>query len=427
MLDRGDRLDVGTRLPRGSRGASSPTSSGPTRRAATPAAPCSSASTSRSASSHRRALAEVGRLGARASRRWLRRPVPVPEPVWARFVRLTIPARAQPAATSWRCPPRSRDPERATDETYRSVLGEWASRATRALRGLLPAPARRPRPPTSRRRPDTPGAARTVVGGEAVTGHVGRGSDVDWLQPLPSPQATTRSRSTRRRADRWPAGAGRLVDAAGLGCRSVRARRGPRPRLRGRPCRARAYRLRVEQPALSVVFAWDTSASWDRATSQTCRGIGAFAADITPGKRPCRSSLPSRTAAHPGGWSDQAYSAQGAMDAFTYRPVAAISRPALTTPPPSCRTQRHACCPPDTEASPRVPEHDEAWLEPQVRHRSFPRPLRWAGRPGHLCAPAVRLVGSVSGGFYQYATSQAEIDRPSTGWPPGCAARPPTS
>ena len=117
-------------------------------------------------------------------------------PTWARYIRVggQVPAGE---STYWEMPATFRVIERATDDAYRSVVGEWGmSQAAGIYEQLVPQDeALLSDAPDG---DDTPATANPLAAGTVADGRVQRGDDVDWYQlTVPAGQNTLTVRARR--------------------------------------------------------------------------------------------------------------------------------------------------------------------------------------------------------------------------------------
>ena len=235
-----------------------------------------------------------------------------PEGTWARSVRLTLvapPARGTPASGSSRR--RVRVIERATDEAYRSVLGEWgAGEPGRPVRALA-----RPGRGASGRvaGDDTPETATALRRGEPAAGQVSADVDVDWYA-ISVPEGDN-SLLVEVAGAPIVGVALTLFDADGLRVPMLFApgERAGTIEYRAEVTPGAEYRLEVRQPPSSIVFAYDTSASVGPYLEDVYHGLRAFSADVTPGKESVLV-IPFEEEPLLDTWSDQRYELQNAVD-----------------------------------------------------------------------------------------------------------------
>src|SRR5690606_20962110 len=99
-------------------------------------------------------------------------PFDVPDGTWARFVQLTLEVPADQEAAYRALPGELRIIERATDDTYRSVVGEWGQSSPRGPFEALVADTTTAGTPDEPDAPDDVTGALTVPEGAHVRGQV---------------------------------------------------------------------------------------------------------------------------------------------------------------------------------------------------------------------------------------------------------------
>jgi len=201
------------------------------------------------------------------------------EPVWARYLRFTVPGPERPAK---RTPPeRIGVVERSPGDDYRSVLTEWGFNSKAAFyESTLPVePQAAFRPSGNNERPN----AAPLELGEAMAGHVQLGRESDWyrvsvpdgmnlLNATVAGEPTVRTRL-------------HLEDAAGEPVIAVhRDAQTARHRYEYVVEAGEEYWIHVEEPPRNVVFSWDTSASVGAYLPVTYNALMAYAEDVVPGR-----------------------------------------------------------------------------------------------------------------------------------------------
>ncbi|MET0772788.1 MAG: hypothetical protein ABWZ82_06875, partial [Candidatus Limnocylindrales bacterium] len=107
-------------------------------------------------------------------------PFDLPEPTWARFVRLSAVGSSEEFGY-WELPGKVSVLERPTDDTYRSILGQWGRQGPRGIHELL-VPAAVEAAAEDIDAGDAPDEA-TPLGPDAVgRGYVARTVDTDWYE-----------------------------------------------------------------------------------------------------------------------------------------------------------------------------------------------------------------------------------------------------
>ena len=239
-------------------------------------------------------------------------PFDLADPTWARFVRLRA-IGSMDVESRWELPGKVWVLERPTDDVYRSILGQWGQSSPRGIHeSLVPAPLEAAAQDVDVG--DTADAARPIASGEVANGRVARSADTDWYQlTIPPDQNTlTMTLSTERARDVRL----RLYDAAGAEVPATIT-----PAATGTTVTALVepggtYHVELEQPILSVVFAFDTSSSIKPWFPLVRTAIGSFAAAVRPGLEAIQV-FPFEEPDLLESWSDQAYLIQSAIDAWT--------------------------------------------------------------------------------------------------------------
>jgi Mg-chelatase subunit ChlD len=238
-------------------------------------------------------------------------PFDLPEPVWARFIRLQAVGPAD--ISDYReLPGKVRVLERPTDDTYRSILGQWGQGSARGIHEVLvPPPTGAPVEDVDAA--DVPEDATPLDAASAAAGRVARSVDIDWYELTVPAQdntlamrlATARPRDVRLRL--WDADGTEVATTATPADGGVTFVALVRP--------GATYRVQLEQPILSVVFTFDTSASVEPWYPLIRAAVGAFAEGIRPGLEAVQV-LPYGEHELLQGWSDQAYLVRSAIDAW---------------------------------------------------------------------------------------------------------------
>jgi len=229
-------------------------------------------------------------------------------PEWARFLQLRgrIPAEADeielPAKVSVR--------EQATDETYRSIVGEWGDGSPAGpFEALGAAPSM---VATADDAGDTLAEARELEPGSRAVDRVEIGSDIDWFSVTIPPDHDTLELAVEGHP--FVGVAVTLVDEAGNE-QAMPFRIAPdgAVRYRAEVEPGARYGIEVEQPPFSVVFAFDTSQSIGPFLDGVIAGIRSFLSDVQPG-REVATLLPFDEAPLLEGWSDDRYALQDAFE-----------------------------------------------------------------------------------------------------------------
>ena len=337
-------------------------------------------------------------------------PFTLAAPAWARFIRFS--GAGDPEAPSYReFPATLRVLERPTDATYLSILGEWGQSSPRGIYEVL-VPAVSPAAGVDTADVgDTPETGSSLAIGAEAAGHVARGKDVDWYtMTIPEGQNTLVVRlETPREGDVRL----RLQDAAG---QSVDMTVGQTHESGTTTWAAivepgATYYLSVEQPVLSVAFTFDTSSSVEPWYPNIRAAIGAFASDVTPGEEAVQV-FPFEEAGLLEDWSDQPYLIRGAIDGWMTRAGSSAMEAAVTTASNELAERDGArAILLLTDAIGSFQLHTTAWKRlADVRPAIFPVHIGGGDDPG-VTTDLMIDWAAANGGFYQYATSQAAIER----------------
>jgi len=237
----------------------------------------------------------------------------LPPGTWVRFLRFTSgPAREgtyqveRPAAL--------RVIEHPTDDTYRSILGEWGDTSPMGPKDLLE-PSALSSVEVAERDDETPELATPLPPGTTARDRVRRGQDVDWYSlTIPDDR---RSVSFEVGGDPTVGVALTMIDATGAG---VPMTFGPgaspgTAEYRANVTPGGAYRVRVEQPPFSAVFTYDTSGSMGDYLSFVLQAMSSYTGGVTRGEEQVLV-IPFAEPALLKEWSDDPYLLQGAVGAF---------------------------------------------------------------------------------------------------------------
>ncbi|MEP7239583.1 MAG: VWA domain-containing protein [Devosia sp.] len=201
-------------------------------------------------------------------------------PVWGRFLRFALP---EPLGkdTKLQFPTSIHVWERATDGSYRSILGEWGQYSPDGeYERMLPPP---PASTIAGNDHQTQATAAALPFDQSAAGRVELGKREDWYK-LDQPAgndllAVTLTGEPTVGADVT------LVDAGGKAIALNDAGGSPRQaRFEARVTPGMTYYLRVAQPPHSVMIAYDTSGSLEQFIPIISRSLNVFAAGVTPGK-----------------------------------------------------------------------------------------------------------------------------------------------
>lgn len=233
-------------------------------------------------------------------------------PAWARFVRFSTPG-PRVEGGMWELPGRISILERATDETYRSILAEWGQTRPEGPYELL-APER-DEPAIDDPDVGEGGDARPLAPDERVAGRVAIGSDVDeYLVDVPDGR-----HSIDLEVDGEPVVGVRLrligPDGADVPLAFTTSSATAADVYRANVTPGTTYHVRVEQPPFSAVMMYDTSLSIAGYWGPIRQGLTAFAGDVVRGR--------DRVMIIPFGangipllrdWSDDAWQLQAALE-----------------------------------------------------------------------------------------------------------------
>jgi Mg-chelatase subunit ChlD len=334
-------------------------------------------------------------------------PFDLSEPAWGRFIRLRAVGSMDTAA-GWELPGKVTILERATDDTYRSILGQWGQASPLGIHEVLVPPAIQVATEDIDAG-DTAAAATPLVEGSDAQGRVARGVDTDWYKlTVPADRNTLAVRLDTERAGDVRV---RLHDAAGaevVPATIVPTDGGIVMTAVVKP--GATYRVELEQPILSVVFTFDTSGSVQPWFPLIRAAIGSFAAAIRPGLEAVQV-FPFEEPDLLEGWSDQAYLVQSAIDAWTAAGgssalEASIRRAAVTLEERD--GTRAVLAIGDAVAGGFLGGLPTSDLE-RVRPAVFPVHVGGIDDPA-VSTHIMQDLALANGGFYQYATSLADME-----------------
>ncbi len=237
------------------------------------------------------------------------------EPTWARYVRLVTEVDPGVVRTI-EYPGRIDVFERAPDETYRSILGEWGYTSDQGpYEWSSPDAAESATPGADAG--DTMDEATLVAAGEAYTDTATVLDDVDWYRFDTPADANTLTIDV---AGVPSVGVGlELFDAAGGDVPTqLRALPGGSQRYVADITGGATYFALVRQPPFSLVFTFDTSGSMGPYLDFVFEGMREFAADVRPGRELVKI-LPFEESPLLATWSDQPVALEDAVNG--YQPV----------------------------------------------------------------------------------------------------------
>ncbi len=334
----------------------------------------------------------------------------LPPGTWVRFLRFTSgPAREgtyqveRPAAL--------RVIEHPTDDTYRSILGEWGDTSPMGPKDLLE-PSALSSVEVAERDDETPELATPLPPGTTARDRVRRGQDVDWYSlTIPDDR---RSVSFEVGGDPTVGVALTMIDATGAG---VPMTFGPgaspgTAEYRANVTPGGAYRVRVEQPPFSAVFTYDTSGSMGDYLSFVLQAMSSYTGGVTRGEEQVLV-IPFAEPALLKEWSDDPYLLQGAVGAFRGEAGSSDAETGLLTATGALEGRegaRAVLMVTDAETS-SYDQNERLWQElGAVRPMVFTVHIGSDGAPleSRRFMQDWAMAGS---GRYQYATTHGDMDR----------------
>jgi hypothetical protein len=200
-------------------------------------------------------------------------------PRWARFVRFRTPRFAERVTVM--VPAAVRILEHPTDDTYRSILGEWSPTGHRAIFESLHPPE--PPLPFVLAAHDRRDAAAHIAPGETVRGHVWLDRHEHWYRlEMPDDRNTLGLELAGETTVRTVL---RIENAAGEPIATrVTGRTADAQRMEAFVGAGETVFLKLEEPPRNVVFAWDTSASVGAFLPLTYNAMMRYAEGLVPGR-----------------------------------------------------------------------------------------------------------------------------------------------
>jgi len=332
------------------------------------------------------------------------------QPEWARYLRFTGQGPRK-GTLYWDPPATIRVLERAADDGYRSILGEWgAGQPVGPYEWLVPPDVGLP--PIMEDDDDTPETASPLEAGTRATGRVAGRTDLDWYTfDVPEGDNTLDLVVTGKPI---VVVALTLVDTEGFEVPML-FRAGDTPgsvRYEAEVTPGASYRLRVEQPVSSIVFTFDTSGSMGPYLEYVYQAMRAFTADVTPGEEAV-SIVPFEDDPLLEDWSDDPFALADAVGRFVSLGGSSSVETALidaATELSAREGARAILVVTDGETS-SFSDNAELW-----RVLGSVRPLVTAVHVGATYLPdvataAMQDFARAAGGFYQYTRSHGEMDR----------------
>lgn len=249
-------------------------------------------------------------------------------PVWARYVRFTIPD-PEKKGQSLQYPGVVRILERQTDEQYRSVLAEWGQDSRAAIFEVLH--------PTTLLTPIAVGTfdhgtrdnPQLLLPNETLRGMVRRGEREDWYD-LDVPEDQNALELTLEGTPTVEVVAELQDSDQTVIALEVFDKQPSKTVLRASVEPRKRYTLKISQPPSSVVFSWDTSGSVTPFIPVIYNALSGFAEDVTPGEEwvnllPFGGKLLSQR------WLDQPYPLQSALRNYRRNDDSSAAETALLT------------------------------------------------------------------------------------------------
>lgn len=206
-------------------------------------------------------------------------PLELEDPLWARYLRFRVPAPEGDLLSELLIPDAIAAIEASTDDSYRSILGEWGGYGREAVFELLEgdgAVGDVSVPPDAG---DDRAAATLLASGSMAQGSVSVGEDVDWYR-IDMPEGDNLIELVLEGSPvidyRYA-----LYDEHGEELYFDTRQEGDRVRLSAHVETASVY-LELSEPKRSVIFAWDTSASVGPYQAITYNSLARFARDVDP-------------------------------------------------------------------------------------------------------------------------------------------------
>jgi hypothetical protein len=201
------------------------------------------------------------------------------EPVWARYLRLTVPEPEGGLPSSLLLPDSLAAFERPVDDAYRSILGEWGEYARSAVYEWLEADGGVRSGDVAPDAGEDLSTATPLASGAQATGTVAVAEDVDWYRiDLPDGDNMVELVLAGAPTVEYEYA---LYDAEGTPIVFDESRDGDRIRVSAFVETPSVF-LELVEPKRSVIFSWDTSGSVAPFQSITYNSLAGFARDLDP-------------------------------------------------------------------------------------------------------------------------------------------------
>lgn len=339
------------------------------------------------------------------------------EPAWARFIRITGIPPAVPggdAATPAAEPPDLVLPdqvivrERAVDDDYRSIVGEWGTDSPRAIHESLVAPDAVTLDDDAG---DDEHTATLLAPGSPHTDSASVEADEDWYRvDVPDGDGTLTVT-----LDGIPAlgvtvtmfdeqGNGIAIEQDLVTATSLEISAIVTP--------GASYLLRVTQPPTSVIFAFDTSFSIGTLESSVYQGLTRFAGDVLPGRERV-NVLPFGEGLLLDDWVDEPYFLQGTIANYPRTSISSDAEGAIVIANDALAAEagnRAIILITDAENNPTVESMASLWPGLAVTApRIFSVGIAGSEDPAHG-QDLLQDWSSVNSGRYAYVRDQGEMD-----------------
>jgi hypothetical protein len=335
-------------------------------------------------------------------------PLALDEPVWARFVRLS--GSLSEDATALEYPAQLSIIEAPTGDVYRSVVGAWGATSPAAS-------YERMNPPTGAVVPDEPDApddqadAAPLALGDTVGNYAQIGSDIDWYRVVAGEDDNTLTFtltgvSTVDVVVRVYSAEGQPVEAARevQGDASTVTYTAP-----AEP--GAAYDIVVQQPPHSIAFTFDTSVSLANYQPFVQQSLRSFAAGVREGQEFVQL-IPFDEDPLLEGWTDDTYLVVSGINGYYDKSLSSSVETGVLDSTTLLAGREGATAVlviTDAETG-SYAAGEKMWAALDVT-----RPRIFSVHIGGSATPVLneQLLQDLSsaGGYYQYTTSQAEMDR----------------